>query len=431
MQTPPTVKIIGGGLAGSEAAYQLLKRGYAVEMYEMRPSVQTGAHKTSSLAELVCSNSLKSADPETASGLLKDELKQMDCLLLDLAYKAKVEAGGALAVDRQLFSRLIEDKLFSYNSFKLIRQEVKALPDAPTIICSGPLTSESLGKAIKERFGGGFFFFDAIAPIVSGIDMNYAFWGGRYGKGDDYLNLFMDKAEYLNFYKNLISAETVKLKDFEGKEVFEGCMPIEVMAKRGEDAIRFGPLKPVGLSHPETGKKYYAVVQLRKENLKGDCFNMVGFQTNLTFKEQKRVFSLIPALHDAEFLRYGVMHKNTYINAPKILNKGFRVKGDKPVYIGGQLSGVEGYVESIMSGLIAAVNLHRELEGKEAIAPPYTTISGALCAHTMTATSNYQPMNANFGILPHIECKDKKNRKKEYYQRAMCDIMPFAECLNK
>lgn len=241
----------------------------------------------------------------------------------------------------------------------------------------------------------------------------------------------MDKEEYLNFYKNLISAETVKLKDFEGKEVFEGCMPIEVMAKRGEDAIRFGPLKPVGLSHPETGKKYYAVVQLRKENLKGDCFNMVGFQTNLTFKEQKRVFSLIPALHDAEFLRYGVMHKNTYINAPKILNKGFRVKGDKPVYIGGQLSGVEGYVESIMSGLIAAVNLHRELEGKEAIAPPYTTISGALCAHTTTATSNYQPMNANFGILPHIECKDKKNRKKEYYQRAMCDIMPFAECLNK
>ena len=429
MQTPPTVKIIGGGLAGCEAAYQLLKRGYAVEMYEMRPSVQTGAHKTSSLAELVCSNSLKSA--ETASGLLKDELKQMDCLLLDLAYKAKVEAGGALAVDRQLFSRLIEDKLFSYKNFKLIRQEVKALPDEPTVICTGPLTSESLSKAFREKFGSGFYFFDAIAPIVSGIDMHHAFWGGRYGKGGDYLNLFMDKEEYLNFYRNLVTAETVKLKDFEGKEVFEGCMPIEVMAKRGEDAIRFGPLKPVGLSHPETGKKYYAIVQLRKENLKGDCFNMVGFQTNLTFKEQKRVFSLIPALHDAEFLRYGVMHKNTYINAPKILNKGFRVKGDKPVYIGGQLSGVEGYVESIMSGLIAAVNLHRELEGKEAIAPPYTTISGALCAHTTTATSNYQPMNANFGILPHIECKDKKNRKKEYYQRAMCDIMPFAECLNE
>lgn len=431
MQTTRTVKIIGGGLAGCEAAYQLLKRGYAVELFEMRPTTETGAHKTSSLAELVCSNSLKSVDPETASGLLKDELKQMDCLLLDLAYKAKVEAGGALAVDRQLFSRLIEDKLFSYNNFKLIRQEVKALPDEPTVICTGPLTSESLSKAFREKFGSGFYFFDAIAPIVSGIDMHHAFWGGRYGKGGDYLNLFMDKEEYLNFYRNLITAETVKLKDFEVKEVFEGCMPIEVMAKRGEDAIRFGPLKPVGLSHPETGKKYYAIVQLRKENLKGDCFNMVGFQTNLTFKEQKRVFSLIPALHDAEFLRYGVMHKNTYINAPKILNKGFRVKGDKPVYIGGQLSGVEGYVESIMSGLIAAVNLHRELEGKEAIVPPYTTISGALCAHTTTATSNYQPMNANFGILPHIECKDKKNRKKEYYQRAMCDIMPFAECLNE
>lgn len=431
MQTTRTVKIIGGGLAGCEAAYQLLKRGYAVEMFEMRPTTETGAHKTSSLAELVCSNSLKSVDPETASGLLKDELKQMDCLLLDLAYKAKVEAGGALAVDRQLFSRLIEDKLFSYNNFKLIRQEVTALPDEPTVICTGPLTSESLSKAFREKFGSGFYFFDAIAPIVSGIDMHHAFWGGRYGKGGDYLNLFMDKEEYLNFYRNLVTAETVKLKDFEGKEVFEGCMPIEVMAKRGEDAIRFGPLKPVGLSHPETGKKYYAIVQLRKENLKGDCFNMVGFQTNLTFKEQKRVFSLIPALHDAEFLRYGVMHKNTYINAPKILDKGFRLKGDTPVYIGGQLSGVEGYVESIMSGLIAAVNLHRELEGKEAIVPPYTTISGALCAHTTTATSNYQPMNANFGILPHIECKDKKNRKKEYYQRAMCDIMPFAECLNE
>lgn len=431
MQTTRTVKIIGGGLAGCEAAYQLLKRGYAVEMFEMRPTTETGAHKTSSLAELVCSNSLKSVDPETASGLLKDELKQMDCLLLDLAYKAKVEAGGALAVDRQLFSRLVEEKLLFYKNFKLIRQEVTALPDEPTVICTGPLTSESLSKAFREKFGSGFYFFDAIAPIVSGIDMHHAFWGGRYGKGGDYLNLFMDKEEYLNFYRNLVTAETVKLKDFEGKEVFEGCMPIEVMAKRGEDAIRFGPLKPVGLSHPETGKKYYAIVQLRKENLKGDCFNMVGFQTNLTFKEQKRVFSLIPALHDAEFLRYGVMHKNTYINAPKILDKGFRLKGDTPVYIGGQLSGVEGYVESIMSGLIAAVNLHRELEGKEAIVPPYTTISGALCAHTTTATSNYQPMNANFGILPHIECKDKKNRKKEYYQRAMCDIMPFAECLNE
>ena len=431
MQTTRTVKIIGGGLAGCEAAYQLLKRGYAVEMFEMRPATETGTHKTSSLAELVCSNSLKSVDPETASGLLKDELKQMDCLLLDLAYKAKVEAGGALAVDRQLFSRLVEEKLLFYKNFKLIRQEVTALPDEPTVICTGPLTSESLSKAFREKFGLGFYFFDAIAPIVSGIDMHHAFWGGRYGKGGDYLNLFMDKEEYLNFYRNLVTAETVKLKDFEGKEVFEGCMPIEVMAKRGEDAIRFGPLKPVGLSHPETGKKYYAIVQLRKENLKGDCFNMVGFQTNLTFKEQKRVFSLIPALHDAEFLRYGVMHKNTYINAPKILDKGFRLKGDTPVYIGGQLSGVEGYVESIMSGLIAAVNLHRELEGKEAIVPPYTTISGALCAHTTTATSNYQPMNANFGILPHIECKDKKNRKKEYYQRAMCDIMPFAECLNE
>ena len=431
MQTTRTVKIIGGGLAGCEAAYQLLKRGYAVEMFEMRPTTETGAHKTSSLAELVCSNSLKSVDPETASGLLKDELKQMDCLLLDAANRARVEAGGALAVDRQLFSRLVEEKLLFYKNFKLIRQEVTALPDEPTVICTGPLTSESLSKAFREKFGSGFYFFDAIAPIVSGIDMHHAFWGGRYGKGGDYLNLFMDKEKYLNFYRNLVTAETVKLKDFEGKEVFEGCMPIEVMAKRGEDAIRFGPLKPVGLSHPETGKKYYAIVQLRKENLKGDCFNMVGFQTNLTFKEQKRVFSLIPALHDAEFLRYGVMHKNTYINAPKILDKGFRLKGDTPVYIGGQLSGVEGYVESIMSGLIAAVNLHRELEGKEAIVPPYTTISGALCAHTTTATSNYQPMNANFGILPHIECKDKKNRKKEYYQRAMCDIMPFAECLNE
>ena len=425
-----TIKVVGGGLAGCEAAYQLLKRGYAVDMIEMRPIKGTGAHKTADLAELVCSNSLKSTDEETASGLLKAEMKLMDSLLLNLAEEAKVEAGGALAVDRKKFSKLVEEKLNSFENFRLIREEFTDFNNSPTIIATGPLTSDALCEKLKSM-SGGFYFFDAIAPIVTDVDMNYAFWGGRYGKGADYLNLPMEKDEYLAFYDALISAETVALKDFEGAEVFEGCMPIEVMAKRGVDAIRFGPLKPVGLVHPETGKKYYAVVQLRKENLSGDSFNMVGFQTNLTFKEQKRVFSMIPALKNAEFLRLGVMHKNTYVNSPKLLDDGFRVKGDKPIYVAGQLSGVEGYVESMLSGLIAGVNMARELSGKKRIIPPITTISGALCAHTTFQTDNYQPMNSNFGILPFIDCKDKKNRKKEYYKRAMCDIMPFVENLDK
>lgn len=425
-----TIKVVGGGLAGCEAAYQLLKRGYAVDMIEMRPVKGTGAHKTADLAELVCSNSLKSTDEETASGLLKAEMKLMDSLLLNIAEEAKVEAGGALAVDRKKFSKLVEEKLNSFENFRLIREEFTDFNNSPTIIATGPLTSDALCEKLKSM-SGGFYFFDAIAPIVTDVDMNYAFWGGRYGKGADYLNLPMEKDEYLAFYDALISAETVKLKDFEGAEVFEGCMPIEVMAKRGVDAIRFGPLKPVGLVHPETGKKYYAVVQLRKENLSGDSFNMVGFQTNLTFKEQKRVFSMIPALKNAEFLRLGVMHKNTYVNSPKLLDDGFRVKGDKPIYVAGQLSGVEGYVESMLSGLIAGVNMARELSGKKRIIPPITTISGALCAHTTFQTDNYQPMNSNFGILPFIDCKDKKNRKKEYYKRAMCDIMPFVENLDK
>ena len=425
-----TIKVVGGGLAGCEAAYQLLKRGYAVDMIEMRPVKGTGAHKTADLAELVCSNSLKSTDEETASGLLKAEMELMDSLLLNLAEEAKVEAGGALAVDRKKFSKLVEEKLNSFENFRLIREEFTDFNNSPTIIATGPLTSDALCEKLKSM-SGGFYFFDAIAPIVTDVDMNYAFWGGRYGKGADYLNLPMEKDEYLAFYDALISAETVKLKDFEGAEVFEGCMPIEVMAKRGVDAIRFGPLKPVGLVHPETGKKYYAVVQLRKENLSGDSFNMVGFQTNLTFKEQKRVFSMIPALKNAEFLRLGVMHKNTYVNSPKLLDDGFRLKGDKPIYIAGQLSGVEGYVESMLSGLIAGVNMARELSGKKRIIPPITTISGALCAHTTFQTDNYQPMNSNFGILPFIDCRDKKNRKKEYYKRAMCDIMPFVENLDK
>lgn len=425
-----TIKVVGGGLAGCEAAYQLLKRGYAVDMIEMRPVKGTGAHKTADLAELVCSNSLKSTDEETASGLLKAEMKLMDSLLLNLAEEAKVEAGGALAVDRKKFSKLVEEKLNSFENFRLIREEFTDFNNSPTIIATGPLTSDALCEKLKSM-SGGFYFFDAIAPIVTDVDMNYAFWGGRYGKGADYLNLPMEKDEYLAFYDALISAETVALKDFEGAEVFEGCMPIEVMAKRGVDAIRFGPLKPVGLVHPETGKKYYAVVQLRKENLSGDSFNMVGFQTNLTFKEQKRVFSMIPALKNAEFLRLGVMHKNTYVNSPKLLDDGFRLKGDKPIYVAGQLSGVEGYVESMLSGLIAGVNMARELSGKNRIVPPITTISGALCAHTTFQTDNYQPMNSNFGILPFIDCKDKKNRKKEYYKRAMCDIMPFVENLDK
>jgi len=427
------IKVIGAGLSGCEAALQLLKRGYTVELFEMRPKRMTGAHATAEPAELVCSNSLKSEEVETASGLLKAELKALGCELITIAEGARVAAGGALAVDRSLFSKLVKDKLFSYDNLIYINEEVKEVIDeTPAIIATGPLTSDSLSDYIKNITGDdGFFFFDAIAPIVSAesIDLSHAFFGGRYGRGgDDYLNLYMNKEEYDLFYENLIKAECVKLKDFEGEEVFEGCMPIEVLAKRGKDAIRYGPLRPVGLRNPETGEKYYAVVQLRKENTAGNAYNIVGFQTNLTFPEQKRVFSLIPALKNAEFLRYGVMHRNSYVNAPKVLDASFKIKAKENLFIAGQLSGVEGYVESIASGLIAALNLDAMLKQAQKIVLPETTIIGALQRYISSPHEKFQPMNANYALLPFIDT-DKKKRKKEYYNRSIYDIIKFKEKL--
>ncbi len=419
------VKIIGGGLAGCESALQLLKQGFAVKMYEMRPTKTTGAHKGDSLAELVCSNSLKSTEPTTASGLLKAELDALGCALLPLARECAVPSGSALSVDREKFSKAVERELNAYHDFTLVREEVTSLDeDIPTIVASGPLTSDALAEQVGKLTGKDrLFFYDAIAPIVDfdSIDMQKAYFGGRYGKGgEDYLNLPMQRDEYEIFYNELVNAKTVTLHDFEKSELFEGCMPIEEMAKRGSDTIRFGPLKPIGLRNPQTGEKAYAVVQLRKENVAGDCYNLVGFQTNLTFGEQKRVFSLIPALAHAEFIRYGIMHRNTYINAPGVLDSTFRVKGDRPLYIAGQLSGVEGYVESIMSGMIAAKALACELDGTTYAIPSDVTIIGSLCRYVSTRALDFKPMNANFGILPPIEgIRDKSKRKQEYYTRSL------------
>ncbi len=423
-----TVKIIGGGLSGCESALQLLKRGFSVKMYEMRPVRTTGAHKTDMLAELVCSNSLKSEEERTASGLLKHELDAMGCELLRLARECRVPSGSALAVDRAAFSKLVEKELSSYEGFELVREEVTALDDTPTVIATGPLTSPDMAKLVGDLTGKDrLYFYDAIAPIVefSSIDMSKAYFGGRYGKGgEDYLNLPMQKDEYEAFYNELINAKTVVLHDFEKMELFEGCMPIEEMAKRGSDTIRFGPLKPVGLRNPATGEKAYAVVQLRKENVSGDCYNLVGFQTNLTYSEQKRVFGMIPALRNAEFVRYGIMHRNTYVNSPKVLDETFRLYGDKTVYIAGQLSGVEGYVESIMSGLIAGCALAKELNSEKLRIPDDVTVTGSLCRYISSCVEDFKPMNANFGILPPITgVRDKSLRKQAYHDRAMAAIM--------
>ncbi len=426
-----TVKVIGGGLAGCECSLQLLKRGVRVKLYEMRPKTTTGAHSTDMLAELVCSNSLKSEEASTASGLLKDELDMMGCELLELARQCRVPSGSALSVDREKFSRAVESKLASYDGFELVREEVVALEDSPTVIATGPLTSKAMADLLAELTGKDrLYFYDAIAPIVSAdsIDMSKAYYGGRYGKGgDDYLNLPMQRDDYEAFFKELVNAKTVILHDFEKKELFEGCMPIEEMAKRGSDTIRFGPLKPVGLRNPVTGEKAYAVVQLRRENLAGDCFNLVGFQTNLTYPEQKRVFGMIPALKDAEFLRYGVMHRNTYIHSPTTLNECFRVKkSPTPLYIAGQLSGVEGYVESIMSGLIAGQAMACELVGKQYSVPDGETMIGAIARYISACTDDFKPMNANFGILPPIErIRDKKDRKLRYHDRALKSLAEY------
>lgn len=428
------IDVVGGGLAGSEAAYQLLKRGVEVVMYELRGAGNTPCHKTDNLAELVCSNSLKSEAEDTASGLLKAELDLLDCMLLRCARECRVPAGGALAVDRERFSEKVQETLFSFENFRLVRKEVTSLDfEYPTVIASGPLTSDALAKAIADRLGADYLgFYDAVAPIVDAesVDMESAFFATRYDKGDptDYLNCPLNKEEYEAFVKELVNAKVATLHEFDKREIFEACMPVEVMAKRGDDTLRYGPMRPVGIRDKE-GKRPYAVVQLRKENAHGTAYNLVGFQTNLTFGEQKRVFGMIPALKNAEFLRYGVMHRNTFLCAPRLLTAGFLLKEDGKTAFAGQMTGVEGYVESIASGLIAALNIYAEATGEEEIAFPATTICGQLQRHVSTDNENYQPMNANFGILPPAgeKIRDKKMRKVAYFNRGVQDMKRFLE----
>lgn len=431
------VNVIGGGLAGCESAYQLLKRGYQVDLYEMRGVGRTPCHSTTHLAELVCSNSLKAQSIDNASGLLKYELARLDSIILKCAYQCDVPAGGALAVDREKLSRKVEEILHSFDGFRLIREEVEDVDmDMPTVIATGPLTSKGMSDWIASSLGGEYLsFYDAVAPIIDGesIDYDKAFFAARYGKGgDDYLNCAMDKEEYLAFYDALINAERAKLKDFEF-EVFERCMPIEVMASRGIDTMRYGPLRPVGIRDPRREGRPYAVVQLRKEKREGNAYNIVGFQTNLKFAEQKRVFSMIPGLERAEFLRYGVMHANTFINAPKVLDSAWALKDNKHIFFAGQLTGVEGYMESAASGLVAGINLARRLGEKSDMIMPDVSIIGQLQRHISTPVDDYQPMNANFGIMPALNDppRDKKQRKYKYSLRCIAAVESYLKDINE
>ena len=402
------IKIVGAGLAGCECAYQLLKRGYAVDLYEMRPSIQTPVHKTGKLAELVCSNSLKSTDINTAQGLLKYELSALDSLILKCADKVRVPAGGALAVDRELFSTEVEKELGVFKKLNIVREECTDISDdVITVISTGPLTSDRLNETISKLTGSErLHFYDAVAPIITteSVDMKKAFYAGRYGKGgDDYLNCPMNREEYLNFYDALINAESVILKDFENKEIFNACMPIEIMAKKGIDCMRFGPLRPVGIRVPESDERPYAVVQLRKEDNFNNLLNLVGFQTNLKFGEQKKVFSLIPGLENAEFVRYGVMHRNTYIDAPKIIKSDFSVINNENIYFAGQISGVEGYLESTMSGLITAINIDRKLRNKKYLQMSENTATGSLIKYLTSFNKKH---------LTNLEICDKLETRK-------------------
>ena len=422
------INIIGGGLAGSEACLYLANKGHRVHLYDIKGKQFTPAHHNPNYAEIVCSNSFKSDEPTSASGILKQELIALGSSLIPVAYATRVPSGSALAVNRELFASEVTKLIKSNPNITLHTEDVTDFEqDAITILATGPLTTPNMCKAINNKIGKDFlYFFDAASPIVdaSTINMDIAFMQGRYDKGGaDYLNCPMNKQQYLTFYNELINAESVELKDFEKNKVFESCMPIEVMARRGEDAIRFGPLKPVGLMDKRTGIKPYAVVQLRKENVEANMFNLVGFQTNLTFPEQKRVFSLIPGLENATFLRYGVMHRNNFINFPKVCDVYSRLLVDNNIFVAGQLSGVEGYVESIASGLYCAINLDRMLAGLPLVKLSNHTIIGGLYEYLINAnTEHFQPINANLGILAPIEMKDKQKRNEMYAERSKQEI---------
>jgi methylenetetrahydrofolate--tRNA-(uracil-5-)-methyltransferase len=418
-----TVTVVGAGLAGSEATWQLVQQGIKVRLIEMRKVQPTPAHHTSDFAELVCSNSLRSNDPLNAVGLLKEEMRQLNSLIMQAADATRVPAGSALAVDREAFSRYVTEALKNHSLVEIVDEEVTSIPDGPVIIATGPLTSDALSKELHQFFGQEHLhFFDAAAPIIDidSVDMNHAYFKSRYDKGEaDYLNCPLTKEEYELFYQTLIQSDTIVLKEFE-KDIFEGCMPVEVMARRGEDTLLFGPLKPVGLEQGDV--KPYAVVQCRKEQATGSLYNLVGFQTNLTFKAQKALLQTIPALRNVEIVRYGVMHRNTYLNSPKILKPTYQTKSRDDLFIAGQLTGVEGYVESAASGLVAGRNMALSIKGEEVQTYPVTTMIGAL-AHYIShpLTTHFQPMNANFGLIQEMKIS-KKLKKQAYFDRAMKEL---------
>ena len=438
------ITVVGGGLAGSEATYQIAKRGIKVRLYEMKPNSFSPAHSNNNLAEIVCSNSFKSNLHTNACGLLKEELRNLDSLLIKVADETAVPAGQALAVDREVFSKKVTEALENMKNVEIIRQEVgkdglsieSIAKDGIVIIATGPLTSDALSKQILELTGeDDLHFYDAAAPIIfkDSIDMNIAFYGNRYeqerAKDEDveewkakqkndgdasYINLPMNKEEYEHFWNELVNAEVVELHQFEKREIFEGCMPVEVMAKRGIDTLRYGPLKPMGFTDPRTGYRPYALVQLRQDNKDATIYNIVGFQTNLKFGEQKRVFSMIPGLENAEFAKYGVMHRNTFINSTKLLDRTYQLKKNKNIYFAGQITGVEGYVESISSGLVAGINAVKQLRQEEKIEFSEYTMIGALAKYISTPNDKFQPMNANYGILPELEGKKISDKKLKY-----------------
>lgn len=471
------ITVIGGGLAGCEAAYQIAKRGIKVRLYEMKPKKFSAAHSNPDLAEIVCSNSLKSNLHTNACGLLKEELRLLDSLLIRVADETAVPAGQALAVDREKFAKRVTEEIKKMENIEIVYQEVgnqavnnvddilideemyseleEMAREGIVVVATGPLTSEKLSKEIAQMTGQDkLYFYDAAAPILEkeSIDMNIAFWGERYEqerereesivdwqkrvqtqKEASYINLPMNQEEYETFWTELVNAEIVTLHEFEKREIFEGCMPIEVMAKRGKDTLRFGPLKPVGFTDPRTGRRPYAIVQLRQDNSEGNLFNMVGFQTNLKFGEQQRVFKMIPGLQNAEFVKYGVMHRNTYINSSKLLDNTYHLKSHPNIYFAGQLTGVEGYVESIASGLVAGLNVVRQYLGQDKIVFPEITMIGALSNYIATENEDFQPMNANFGILPSLEekVKDKKLRYTKLADRALDNLKQMLQKYDK
>ncbi|MDD5932381.1 MAG: methylenetetrahydrofolate--tRNA-(uracil(54)-C(5))-methyltransferase (FADH(2)-oxidizing) TrmFO [Oscillospiraceae bacterium] len=429
------VTVIGAGLAGSECAWQLAQRGVEVTLREMKPEKRTPAHVTDYFAELCCSNSLRSDQLENAVGLLKEELRRLGSLILSCADATRVEAGGALAVDREGFARLVTERVRSHPNITVEYGEVKEIPQGEVVIASGPLTSDALAARLQDLLGAdtALHFFDAAAPLVSAesVDMDKAWFGSRYDRGTaDYVNCPMTEEEYDAFWKELTAAQEAEVHGFEDKMVFEGCMPVEVMARRGHDTLCYGPLKPRGLRDPRTGKEPYAVVQLRRDNSEGSVYNLVGFQTHLRFPEQRRVFSMIPALHSAEFLRYGVMHRNTFLDSPRLLDRYFRLKKDPRIAFAGQMTGVEGYVESAASGFLVGVETARRLAGKPAVDFPRETAIGALGLYISNqSVVNFQPMNINFGIMPPLDhrVKGKRNKNAELSQRSLAVIETLKE----